>query len=330
MCGIAGAIIEPRIRPEQDWLTIRRMYTTMLVLTTARGTDAAGTAVAGFNGLMAFGKMPGSAAKFIQDEHYQKVIQAINPQAAVVIGHTRAATSGPASKNENNHPFQCGSVVGVHNGWIHNDDDLTKRRHLPIKSQCDSEVIFWLLNKESWDAEGVTRALEPLEGAYAVAATRIGNLDRILLAAGDMPLAAIWDEQLGVLWYDSTAAIIQQTYNLVVGYSAPPARVFQHGEGEFVSAYDPRPQAWTRFEAPPPNYSYGWWKGWRGSTFDNYFDQKYGSEKSTVVEGDTYQFGSKMYVADDDGHLQEITVTKSKHDRKRERKERVKALLNTR
>jgi len=77
--------------------------------------------------------------------------------AKVLMAHTRKATSGKIII-ENAHPFEIGNVVGAHNGWITNEDDLNKRysRNFDV----DSMHIFAHIQK-GW-------RLNELQGAGAI------------------------------------------------------------------------------------------------------------------------------------------------------------------
>jgi glucosamine 6-phosphate synthetase-like amidotransferase/phosphosugar isomerase protein len=73
----------------------------------------------------------------------------IPPTVRDGIVHVRDFTKGRPNNNGNNHPIRHGSIVGVHNGIIQNDDELFEQfgreRSLPGMS-VDSEAIFMLLD----------------------------------------------------------------------------------------------------------------------------------------------------------------------------------------
>ena len=82
--------------------------------------------------------------------------------------HVRDYTKGHPTIEANNHPIRHGSVVGIHNGIIVNDEEIFARygfeRAHPDMT-VDSEAIFALAEH----AEGSPEALEELHGAMATA-----------------------------------------------------------------------------------------------------------------------------------------------------------------
>ena len=82
--------------------------------------------------------------------------------------HVRDYTKGHPRIEANNHPIRHGTVVGIHNGIIVNDEEIFARygfgREHPDMT-VDSEAIFALAEH----AEGSPEALEELYGAMATA-----------------------------------------------------------------------------------------------------------------------------------------------------------------
>ena len=67
--------------------------------------------------------------------------------ATMLIGHCRYATHGSPSENSNNHPHVMKDGFVVHNGMIHNYQDLILEFGLRTHTECDSEVLGLLIDK---------------------------------------------------------------------------------------------------------------------------------------------------------------------------------------
>lgn len=95
-----------------------------------------------------------------------------------IVGHNRWKTSGSEDKNFNNHPFEMGDFVLVHNGVIDNDDVLKEDFKVNHKIETDSFVILWLVNefynksdKNTRDdkiIDSIKRTFKLLEGSISV------------------------------------------------------------------------------------------------------------------------------------------------------------------
>ncbi|MGB8952875.1 MAG: glutamine--fructose-6-phosphate transaminase (isomerizing) [Candidatus Aminicenantales bacterium] len=110
------------------------------------------------------------------------------------LGHTRWATHGRPSE-ENAHPHQdcTGSLVIVHNGIIENylalKQKLRDEGHT-YRTETDTEVIAHLIEKYFQGSleEAVRRAIQELEGAFAIACISTGDLDKIVAAKVGPPI----------------------------------------------------------------------------------------------------------------------------------------------
>lgn len=132
MCGVFGFITSEGEGPEIARL--RRMA----LVTQTRGAHAFGLAWLDEDGTIQTFKQPGAA-----QNHLDELERCRN--AVAVIGHCRYATHGAPSDNRNNHPHAAGAGQLVHNGVVHNHEQLVRRHRLKMQGQCDSEVLALLM-----------------------------------------------------------------------------------------------------------------------------------------------------------------------------------------
>jgi glucosamine 6-phosphate synthetase-like amidotransferase/phosphosugar isomerase protein len=156
MCGIAGYSLSPAS-------TVPRTLAAQALLAgiAERGADAVGYAHRGQGASVSVHKRRSGASELLDELH----VPAASTQVLV---HVRDYTKGHPTIEANNHPIRHGSVVGIHNGIIVNDEEIFARygfeRAHPDMT-VDSEAIFALAEH----SEGTPEALEELYGAMATA-----------------------------------------------------------------------------------------------------------------------------------------------------------------
>ena len=156
MCGIAGYSLEPGAR-------IARTLAAQALLTgiAERGADAVGYAHRSDGDTPVVHKRRAGASALLRE-------LTLPHDATEVLVHVRDYTKGHPTIEANNHPVRHGTVIGVHNGIIVNDEELFERhgfeREEPEMS-VDSEAIFALA--EEFGSRG--RTLERLRGSMAAA-----------------------------------------------------------------------------------------------------------------------------------------------------------------
>lgn len=156
MCGIAGFSVNP------DSSVDRTLAAQALLAGIAeRGADAVGYAHRAATGHVRVTKLRGGASALLDE-------LCIPAETSAALIHVRDFTKGHPEIAANNHPIRHGSVVGIHNGIIENDDELLARygieRAEPLMT-VDSEAIFALMEQRRHDA----RALSEMRGAMAAA-----------------------------------------------------------------------------------------------------------------------------------------------------------------
>src|SRR5712691_158989 len=156
MCGIAGYSLAPET-------TVDRTVAARALLAgiAERGGDAVGFAYRS-DREVTLHKQPSGASALLER-------LAVPAEATQLLVHVRDYTKGHPSVPANNHPIRHGTVIGVHNGIIANDDELFARLEIARAEDgmtVDSEIIFALAER----SRGRTaRALERLVGSMAAA-----------------------------------------------------------------------------------------------------------------------------------------------------------------
>ncbi len=203
MCGIAAIFLHPQERTADEWQAIRDIFTRNLLFNEERGRAATGLAITQTDGRIDLYKMSLPAAEFIQTPTYQRLLEAIGPQTLLILGHTRLPTKGDPACAGNNHPIQAGSVFGVHNGQIANDDALFTRFGYTRLAQVDSEIIFHMLaavspeNPPANYLAQIAPKIELLQGQFTFIAGDLRAPQRLLVLKHNNPLCihyhAVWN-----------------------------------------------------------------------------------------------------------------------------------------
>jgi glucosamine--fructose-6-phosphate aminotransferase (isomerizing) len=157
LCGIAGYSLDPESRVERT-VAARAL----LAGIAERGADAVGYAHRGSQERVTVHKQRSGASALLE-----RIF--VPGEVSQLLVHVRDYTKGHPSLLANNHPIRHGTVVGVHNGVIGNDDALFAEHGIERAEPAmtvDSEVIFALAER----SRGRTaEALERLYGSLATA-----------------------------------------------------------------------------------------------------------------------------------------------------------------
>ncbi|WP_026476494.1 glutamine--fructose-6-phosphate transaminase (isomerizing) [Alkaliphilus transvaalensis] len=113
----------------------------------------------------------------------------------VGIGHTRWATHGePSDRNAHPHTNVSGNIAVIHNGIIENymkiKEWLIEEKGIEFKSETDSEIIAHLVDHyyEGDLLKAVYKAIDKMEGAYAIGVICKDEPDKIVAVRKDSPL----------------------------------------------------------------------------------------------------------------------------------------------
>tara|TARA_R110002124_G_scaffold287216_1_gene471525 strand:- start:213294 stop:215120 length:1827 start_codon:yes stop_codon:yes gene_type:complete len=195
MCGIIGIIAKGSAAPRLVEGLKRLEY---------RGYDSAGIAT------IENGKIERCRAKG-KLVNLEEKLKGESLNGTIGIGHTRWATHGIPNEG-NAHPHATDSVAVVHNGIIENYRELQEelqKSQVQFESETDTEVIVHLIT--SYLKQGLApkdaafKALDRLEGAYALAIIFSGEEELLIGARHGTPLAIGYGEGEMFLASDSYA-----------------------------------------------------------------------------------------------------------------------------
>jgi hypothetical protein len=148
MCGIVGTA--GKLNGTTD-----KQLKMMLILDSVRGIDSTGIAAINRENDVKVVKQLGNPFELMGYKAFDNAIQRLNK---VVIGHNRFATQGGVLK-KNAHPFDFDSLVGVHNGTLHNKHKLVDSHLFSV----DSENLYHHI-----ETEGLRSFLDVAEGAWSL------------------------------------------------------------------------------------------------------------------------------------------------------------------
>jgi glucosamine 6-phosphate synthetase-like amidotransferase/phosphosugar isomerase protein len=171
MCGIAGYSLSPKSSVDRTLAA-----QALLAAIAERGADAVGYAHRTEGGAISVHKQRTGASALLDRIE-------IPDGATEVLIHVRDYTKGHPRIEANNHPVCHGSIVGIHNGTIANDDEIFEERgfeRAAPEMTVDSEVIFAVAQA----SQDVTRALEDLRGSMATAWLDERRRNTVFLARG--------------------------------------------------------------------------------------------------------------------------------------------------
>ena len=230
MCGIGGYSLS-----ESSGVNRTLAAQALLAGIAERGADAVGYAY------RACGEHRASVHK--QRSGASKLLEriAVPADATQLLVHVRDYTKGHPSIAANNHPVRHGSVVGIHNGIIFNDDELLAGHACARRERgmsVDSEAIFAL----AAHADGDPRALERLRGSMAAAWLDERRPDIVSIVRGvGRPL---W---VGTGRHETFFASTRLALEVVEHYAGLRLRKTEFAEGTLVVAEHGRQERRERF-----------------------------------------------------------------------------------
>jgi glucosamine 6-phosphate synthetase-like amidotransferase/phosphosugar isomerase protein len=234
MCGIAGYSLSLDAR-----LPRTLAAQALLAGIAERGADAVGYTHRG--------RGSSNATTIKQRTGASKLLERIRvPDSATqLLVHVRDYTKGHPSIHANNHPVRHGSVVGIHNGIILNDDDVLADfpcARGEARMSVDSEAIFALAAHSRADAS----AFERLRGSMATAWLDERVVDTVFLARGTGRPLWIGTSREGVFFGSTRRAL-----EIFEAYVRVKLRKHEVHEGTLLELQDGKLLRRTRFTPQP-------------------------------------------------------------------------------
>jgi glucosamine 6-phosphate synthetase-like amidotransferase/phosphosugar isomerase protein len=226
MCGIAGYSLSTKSSVD------RTLAAQALLASIAdRGADAAGYAYRTAGDPSVHGHKQRSGATALIEQI------AVPADAVEALVHVRDYTKGLPTIPANNHPIRHGSVVGIHNGIIFNDEDVlaeNRIRRAHPEMTVDSEAIFALAEA----SQGRAHVFEQLRGSMACAWLDERRPDVLFLTRGvGRPL---W---VGVGKHESLFASTKRALEIVEDFLGLRLRKHELDEGMLLALSQGR-EAW--------------------------------------------------------------------------------------
>ena len=224
MCGIAGF----HVFRDYEVPNAHLLATELLLGIEHRGQDATGYGWITDDGTSLVQKASMTAQKFVTQ------CKPVPNNVRTVLLHTRLATNGDPAFPENNHPTIAGSMIGVHNGVVWNDDQMFSRTGAPRQGSVDSEVFPMLANHYGFD--NLTPWIEDVQGSFAVALADASNPGDLMLIRGDHSPLYVYRTSKMVIWA-STYITIKNAWAKCFGTPPSYKSVEEVDEGN-VLRYD--------------------------------------------------------------------------------------------
>lgn len=197
MCGIAG------VRRFGNEPITGEEIVLLLCSLEHRGTHATGVALMNPDGIHVY-KAALPAWRFTKTKEFETFLESfLTEQTEAALLHTRFATTGDPSDNNNNHPMFDGETAVVHNGMISNHTWLfNQNKEYKRSCETDSDIIRAVLDHHGFNEKGI-RELGKMTGSAAIACVSTKHPHTLLLARSGSPLVYGFDNDGDKLYWAS-------------------------------------------------------------------------------------------------------------------------------
>ena len=200
MCGIFGFAKTSGRQSDNELDILKRVVTELTDESSIRGTDSTGFSIIDKNNRYTYKTLVDSST-LVSYPEWDILLDKVNRDTTIFMGHVRLATTG-SIKVENAHPFNIGSVTGVHNGIIHNYNQVSKELGKDTPD-VDSQVLFQSLNKRE-----MSKAFEDIDGDFAITWVKDSNSKVHLARESGRPMVVAYWKKARVLLWASTRDIL--------------------------------------------------------------------------------------------------------------------------
>ncbi len=274
MCGIAGFSLSPQ---DNIQVNSKRLARNLLLGIEHRGPDATGFAYLDTTGSAQVHKRAVTAKDFV------KRGLCLDKRAPQAILHTRNWTTGHPSNNDNNHPIASGTLVGVHNGWFTNHNELWGEVVKASRqvAEVDSEVIFAMLAYGYEDSQcSVAQALEAVEGNTALAWLDTETPETLYLARGYGSPLFIGNTKNGSLLFASEGDVVKaaaEKANLELTH------LREIKEGTFLTVAEGKVLGVHEFKPQGPAYKSRGYSSYSNMSWDDEAYESWGGRTVTSI-----------------------------------------------
>jgi asparagine synthetase B (glutamine-hydrolysing) len=225
MCGIFGFAKTSGRQSDNQLEILKRVVTELTDESSIRGTDSTGFSIINEDNRYTYKTLVDSST-LVGFPEWNMLLDKVNRDTTIFMGHVRLATTGSV-KVENAHPFNIGSVTGVHNGIIHNYNQVSNILGKSVPD-VDSQVLFQALNKLE-----MSKAFEDIDGDFAITWVKDSNKKVHLARESGRPMVVAYWKKARVLLWASTRQIMEDAMTRA-GLRLPIKNVRQ----DYIFTYD--------------------------------------------------------------------------------------------